>query len=810
MAAALEGEVADSPGSMPHVIRSMRLFATEPRAPRARRPTDAVLVGFGLVTLLAASWAADPPGALSDDITRLAEDSPEWVNSIWQVFFDFLPLWAGILIVLSIVRRHFVLAVSMVATVIVGCFVSYASHRFALVEALDFEEFIREFTRSESPAGFPAVRLVAATAVLVAASPAVTRPFRFFGRIVLGLGFLAGLGLGAATVAGSIGGLAVGVVAAGFVHLVTGSPGGRPTSTTVTATLAELGVPVRDVEPALVEPAGVVLMNATDVHGRALAVKVYGRDAWDSQLITKLWRWTWYRDGRTPLLLSRLHQVEHEALLTVLAGQAGTPVPDIVVAGAAADGNAALVSTVAGTPLEQTADNNIDDANSLVELWSAMQLAHDRGLVHGAIDRQSVTLDHHGSPLLIDWSAASVAAPQAAIDNERAQLLVLTALVAGADRAVSIARDSIGSDRLVDVLPYLQTPALTTGLRRDLKDLDLDLDDLRTLTAEASDVDEVELVKLRRVTVKSILSMALVAIVATMLISSLAEIGLDTIIDELSTATWGWVIAALIVAQSARIFTAASTTGATNQPLRFGPTVILEFAITFVNLAMPGPTARVATKMRYFQKAGMTPTSAVAMSAVDSIASFLVQSVIVVSAFLFGAGGTDFDFDVDTDSVKNLLSLIVIIVVVLILIAVAIVLFVQSARQRVTPILRQVQEAFRVIRSPERLLRLFGGNVLAEITFAAVVGLSLLAYGESAPIASLLVVNVCVGLLAWVVPVPGGIGVSEAALTAGLIAIGIPEATAFAAAITTRLCTFYLPPIWGYFAMRWLRTNQYL
>jgi hypothetical protein len=29
-----------------------------------------------------------------------------------------------------------------------------------------------------------------------------------------------------------------------------------------------------------------------------------------------------------------------------------------------------------------------------------------------------------------------------------------------------------------------------------------------------------------------------------MLISSLAEIGIDTIVDELSTATWGWVIAA--------------------------------------------------------------------------------------------------------------------------------------------------------------------------------------------------------------------------------------------------------------------------
>ena len=51
---------------------------------------------------------------------------------------------------------------------------------------------------------------------------------------------------------------------------------------------------------------------------------------------------------------------------------------------------------------------------------------------------------------------------------------------------------------------------------------------------------------------------------------------------------------------------------------------------------------------------------------------------------------------------------------------------------------------------------------------------------------------------------PGGIGAAEAALSAGLIAMGVDESTAFAIAITQRLCTFYLPPIWGYFSLRWL------
>ena len=36
------------------------------------------------------------------------------------------------------------------------------------------------------------------------------------------------------------------------------------------------------------------------------------------------------------------------------------------------------------------------------------------------------------------------------------------------------------------------------------------------------------------------------------------------------------------------------------------------------------------------------------------------------------------------------------------------------------------------------------------------------------------------------------------------------QATAFAIAVTHRLCTAYLPPIWGYFAIRWLGRHGYI
>jgi hypothetical protein len=39
---------------------------------------------------------------------------------------------------------------------------------------------------------------------------------------------------------------------------------------------------------------------------------------------------------------------------------------------------------------------------------------------------------------------------------------------------------------------------------------------------------------------------------------------------------------------------------------------------------------------------------------------------------------------------------------------------------------------------------------------------------------------------------------------------GVDESTAFAIAITQRLCTFYLRPIWGYLSLRWLSRKGYV
>jgi uncharacterized protein (TIRG00374 family) len=91
-----------------------------------------------------------------------------------------------------------------------------------------------------------------------------------------------------------------------------------------------------------------------------------------------------------------------------------------------------------------------------------------------------------------------------------------------------------------------------------------------------------------------------------------------------------------------------------------------------------------------------------------------------------------------------------------------------------------------------------------------VLGACVLAFGHRLTLAELILTYTVVSLFAGFMPVPGGMGVAEAGYTAALVALGIPNPVAVSTAIAFRLVTYYLPPVWGSLAMRWLRRHDYL
>jgi uncharacterized protein (TIRG00374 family) len=777
-------------------MRPIRFFSSAAAAPRARRPTDLVLLITSVIGIGIALVLAPDPGDSGSTTTTFLRSLPGLFGWFWEIAYVLVFVWAATLLGAPLVSRgRLRLARDQWLALIVASVGS-------LLLAGDWSTMLDGLTSSGPPPVFPAVRLALVTAILVTTSPHLGMPSRRAGRLFLALGTLASIALGAVQPVGVIAGLSLGTAAATLLHLLFGSPGGRPTPDQVAEALGDLGFETERVEHVRLQPRGVGMMRAVTQDGETLLVKVYGRDAWDGQLLSSVWSFLWYRDETPMLTLSRLQQVEHEAFVTLLAERARVPVLPVVAAGPVAN-DALLVVDLEGAPLSSS-EGTTDEM--LADLWRAVGRMHRAGIAHGALDGDRLVVQggrEDGRVAIGDFARATAVASDGDVHADRAQLLATTALAVGTDRAIAVASRERGGSDLTGLLAYLQTAALTPATRERLKSDELDLDALRKAAAAAAGAEEPELVPLRRVTWGSVIQIALIGIGAWVVISALANVGIDTIVDELSGAEWPWVILALVISPTVQVAEAFSTLGASLRPLRFGPVLLLQFAIRFIALAVPSSAARIALSVRFFQKAGAPTSEAVAIGAIDSVSGFVIQAFILAIVALANL----VTLDLPTQDLPDLTGKLLILGAVVVVILVVAAAFVPRIRRLIAPHLTEARTAARVLREPMKLLQLFGGNFVAQLLLAGLLGLCLRAFGQEATLAELLVANTLTSLLSGIVPVPGGIGVTEATTTTLLVAMGIPQSPALAATLTYRIISFYLPPTWGVLSMRALKRN---
>lgn len=780
-----------------------RLFASGRSSPRSRRPTDLVLLGLCAAGVVALGELSEPPSAFEQALIDVALAVPGFLDVVWDVGVALLSLWGLFLVFASLVRWRVdilrdellgILGALVIVTVVTDLI---AGGTVDLWSSL---------TATGPPADPVSLRLAMVSAVTVVASPHITRPFRTTSRWLVSLGAVSLVLLEATTPSGAALGVLCGAIAGTTVHLLVGSTGGRPGLGAIGRGLEELGVEVTSLSEERRQRAGVFVLDATDPTGRPLVVRVYGRDAWDAQLLAKAWRALWYRDAGA-LTLTRVQQAEHEAFATLLAARDGVPVHRVVRAGRTTGGDALIVLQVRGVPLD---GHEIDDA-LLDAMWHMVLALTEAGFAHGDLAPEVFRVDE--GDVVVDGLAAVVVAPSE--DQRRidvAQLLVCSALLAGPRAAVDAARRRLGADGLAAVVPYLQVAAMGNRLRQAIDNADLDLDELRAAVARSAGIEEPELAKLRRVSAASLVRAGLLAAAGYFVVSLLAGVDVAELVDALSQASLALLLVALAWGQLPRLPQAESTRAACPRPIPFGPVALLQFAITFVNLAIPSTAARVAVSVRFFQRRGIPSVSAMSIGVIDSIAGFAIQLLILVSVTLLGLAEFTFQNTIDVQQEDLFAALTALLAVVLLVALLAVVI--PRARNwvldRVRPWIHEAIETAAVLRSPSRVARLLGANLAAELLFATTLGIVLAAFGTSLPLATLLVINVSVALFAGIMPVPGGIGVSEGAYVLLLTAAGLDDATAFGVAIAYRMVTCYLPPIWGAAAFRRLEADGQL
>jgi uncharacterized membrane protein YbhN (UPF0104 family)/tRNA A-37 threonylcarbamoyl transferase component Bud32 len=780
--------------------RSIRLFAPGERGRRNRRSLDAVFLVLASIACGLGGAAASQAPAQDARVARNVIAVLGWAEALWRTAFVGVLALAGVVLVGLVVRRRKFIGRDVATGLAIEVGLAVLLSR--AVDA-DWTPFAGHLL---SRWGFPEIRIASATTILIVAGPELVRPIRRASLLLIVLSAIGAVALGAALPSAALGALALGLGAAGLTRLIWGTAAGFPPAATVQAELAGLGVGTRDLWACADQRMGCVEYVGHDAEGEPIKARVLGRDAQDTQRISRRWRALAYRDPPRSVAVGRLEQVEHEALATLMAAQAGVRVPEVVTATLGSVGDALIVTRQPDvSPLEEASPDDVTDA-LLQAVWEEAAKLHRAGMSHGRLNAANIAVVD-GKPMLLDLSVATLGAPAASFHLDVAELLVACTVLVGPERALKAALAGAGPDAVKGAIPYLERAALSPHERDLAHDHEVELKALRQAAADATGEKVPELVPIHRVRKRDFLMTALIALAAYLLITKLAKIGFGTIYDELRTSDPAWIAVALVLANLTYIPLAVAFRGAVMTPLPLGPGIALVSADKFLNLTVPGAAGSLALNTRYLQRQGAETGEALAASPIAGLSQTIVQLLLVVCLLPFVR------FHLDTSQLSGAApsgTFVAVIFAVLIGV-VAAVLLIPALRNRVVPQIRSaLRSLWAVARSGHKLAQLFGGALATEVLFALTLDAACHAYGVNLALSQLILVNVVASTLASLVPVPGGIGAAEAAIAGGLVAMGIPESTAFAIALTHRLCTYYTPPIWGYFSLRWLRRRAYV
>ena len=161
--------------------------------------------------------------------------------------------------------------------------------------------------------------------------------------------------------------------------------------------------------------------------------------------------------------------------------------------------------------------------------------------------------------------------------------------------------------------------------------------------------------------------------------------------------------------------------------------------------------------------------------------------------------------------VSSIVSVLLVVLVVLVL-AGAVIWFVPKLRTAIVPRLQSAADTIReAIRWPWRVTEVFVGNLVNGLFYALVLLACLEAFGASVNLWTVIALNIFIGMIASLVPVPGGgTAVGLVGTSAVPAAAGVPTEIAVAAVLANQLVSNFLPVVPGWAGDEDLRNRDYV
>ena len=586
-----------------------------------------------------------------------------------------------------------------------------------------------------------------------------------------------------------------------------GTISGRPTASDIAAALTTPEhriVAIRRVGDGSSE---VRKYAATLATGKTLDVTVFDRDQQAADAFYRLYRRIRVRASisrSAPLTLEGA--VERQALLIYATEDAGIRTPRLhAVTRVGPDAAALATDHVEGSTLAESGQATTDD--QLRRVWDAVLQLHKHRVTHRALTADRIMFvsksnRHRGDDgvVLLDPGNGDVAASDLQARIDLAQLLAQTALVVGADRAADIAIEKVAKDELPGLVPLLQPVALFRSTRSELRGRKSLLTAVRKRLTEAAPDGEVQPVQLERIRPRAVITLIAGVFAAYLLAGQLADVSFKNLLTHANLA---WALVAFALSACTYLGASWALSGFVLERLNPIRTFLVQVAGSFVILVTPAAVGGVALNVRYLRRAKLSAANAAASVGVTQVISLLVYVVLVlISVAITGRSHA-------ANALKphrwEYIALGVAAGIVLLVLA-----FPAGRKQvfsRLGSIAGQViPRLLDVAQRRAKLVEGIGGALLVSVAYILCLAASVRAMGVSyVPIASIAVVYLTGNAVGSIVPIPGGVGAIETAMSLGLTAAGLPGGTAIAAVVLFRTVSFWLPAPAGWAAFNYLQ-----
>ncbi len=774
-----------------------------------RHPADTarfvLAVFLAAVAIVITRNAPDSVRGVSADLVQLFAHLPSVVTTtvigVLQVAAIAAPLFA----VLWLMRGRWLEVALAIGTALVAAAVAAALNGWlrlavppSIIESSDQPSWV-------TGSAFPSSAYLAATAAAVTViAPTLTLAWRRTTWWVVATVAIARVITAVETPLNLVATISVGVAAGSAALMFFGAPARRPSLASVTVALAQGGLRVNDLRafdghttlgPAYTATAG----------GRRIFVKLVGRDERNADLLSRLVRVLRVKGVEDDRPVTPELTVQREGLSALLAARAGAAVPAVLSVGDTAE----RASFVAFEHLEGTSLADLPDEELTDELLSSafanLATLHRARIAHLWASPDHLVRTPDGAVAFIDFRWAELSATDSQMGRDLAEMLASLSLRVGHERVTAAARLHHDTDRLSQALPFIQPLALSSTTRKALKGHKQLLNDLRAAVQATSGVDKYEMAAMQRITIKGVVSFLAFLFLGNVLLLFVANLG--DIWAAMKNADYSAVPLMIFFMLISYFGGTFSLMGAVNIRLPLLRTYLIMFAQSFLNRFIPANAGGMALRMRYLQRNGVDIVVAAGSVGLTSAVSGVAQ-VFTVIFFLTWAGRGN-----EADSAFSFPDLPWLLIILLLLVVIGIVLTTAFGKKLLGDLKIQVTKLWGELRvlakRPTKMVMLFAGAEFGKIMGIVMLWQSLNAFHVTGiSFAELGAMYVIATTVAGAVPVPGGVGPLEAALTAGLVGLGVDPATAAAIVVFFRLISYWLPILPCWLAYRYVQKHD--